>query len=589
MAFAGLKKQINKANQYVTEKMGGAEGTKLDLDFMDMERKTDVTNELVEEIQIKTKEFLQPNPTARAKMAAVKGISKLSGQAKSNTYPQPEGLLSDCMLMYGKKLGDNSIFAEALIEMGESLRQMADIKYSLDDNIKQNFLEPLHHLQTKDLKEVMHHRKKLQGRRLDYDCKRRRQAKDDEIRGAEEKFAESLHLAQLGMYNLLENDVEQVSQMYTFSEALLEYHQQCADILKGLVETLQIKRDEAASRPKGEFVPKTLAELNIEGVGVGVVGSDGLGNGGRYFSSNSHKMNHQSSNTKFNNNHKNYESSKNNLFNNKTNNSISNSNNNNQYNMFSSQQNLAKTNIIHSSNFARSRTYGSQQSLSTASNHSSSSSHRTNNNNDLLLNFNSTTMTNSHTNNINNCNSTNNMLLSDMSAIPTDVWANAWNSPPSVTRTPNPVQFPSANMSNMAMHATQSNHITTTTTTSNRNHFSNFNNQNGHINDPWTGTKQTMESTWGYECSFLPSPLPSPMRSPAKTPLPQQPQQQRPSGPCCSALYDFDPENPGELGFKENDIIQLLNRVDENWYEGSVNGRTGYFPQTYVQVITPLP
>lgn len=43
----------------------------------------------------------------------------------------------------------------ALIEMGESLKQMADVKYSLDDNIKQNFLEPLHHLQTKDLKEVM--------------------------------------------------------------------------------------------------------------------------------------------------------------------------------------------------------------------------------------------------------------------------------------------------------------------------------------------------------------------------------------------------------------------------------------------------
>lgn len=162
-------------------------------------QKTDVTCELVEELQLKTKEFLQPNPTARAKMAAVKGISKLSGQAKASTYPQPEGVLGDCMLMYGKKMGEDSVFGRtknprspgspdsptkkldkefrrliifyyrkktltiifylfagiALIEMGEAMRQMADVKYSLDDNIKQNFLEPLHHLQTKDLKEVM--------------------------------------------------------------------------------------------------------------------------------------------------------------------------------------------------------------------------------------------------------------------------------------------------------------------------------------------------------------------------------------------------------------------------------------------------
>ncbi|KAJ0175202.1 hypothetical protein K1T71_009343 [Dendrolimus kikuchii] len=429
MAFAGLKKQINKANQYVTEKMGGAEGTKLDLDFVEMERKTDVTCELVEELQTKTKEFLQPNPTARAKMAAVKGISKLSGQAKSNTYPQPEGVLGDCMLTYGKKLGEDTVFSQCLIEMGEALKQMADVKYSLDDNIKQSFLEPLHHLQTKDLKEVMHHRKKLQGRRLDFDCKRRRQAKgahipDDEIRQAEEKFAESLQLAQIGMFNLLDNDVEQVAQLSFFAEGLLEYHQQCTEILKGLVSTLMEKKEEAVNRPKMEFVPKTLADLE---------GIHDLNNG---------------------------------------------------------------------------RRYGSTQSLSRPRAHITPSS------------------------------SVGNLSSPDP--------FKAWEAPPGPHAPQGPRALRPAPAPGFRPHPAP------------RNQF------NGK--DPWTA-----------------SPLPSPVKSPARTPIAPN------KTPCCTALYDFEPENQGELGFKENDVITLINKVDENWFEGSLNGKSGYFPISYVQVTVPLP
>lgn len=361
MAFAGLRKQINKANQFMNEKIGGVEGTKLDHDFTEMEIKTDVMCELVEDLQIKTKEFLHPNPASRAKMSAVKGIGKLSGQAKASTYPQPEGVLGEAMVGHGKKLGEESYYGMALIETGESMKQIADIKYNLDDNMKMNVLEPLHTLATKDIKEVQHHRKKLQGRRLDFDCKKRKKDKsgshvtDDEIRMAEDKFAESLQLAQMGMHNLLENDVEQISQLATFADNLLDYHKQCCEILDVLVNTLNEKKNEASTRPKSDFVPKTLSDLGV---------TDTL-NGG----------------------------------------------------------------------------------------------------------------------------------------------------------------LPSTNVSA--------------------------------------------------------SPLPSPMKSPARSPMLQT--------PTAVALYDFEPENPGELGFSEGDNITLTQRIDENWFEGTVNGKTGLFPVSYVNVTVPLP
>ena len=61
MAFLpGLKKQFNKANQYMTERITGVEGTRLDTEFQEMERRTDLFNELVDDLQLKTKEYLQP-------------------------------------------------------------------------------------------------------------------------------------------------------------------------------------------------------------------------------------------------------------------------------------------------------------------------------------------------------------------------------------------------------------------------------------------------------------------------------------------------------------------------------------------------
>ncbi|XP_003475520.4 endophilin-A3 isoform X1 [Cavia porcellus] len=345
MSVAGLKKQFHKASQLFSEKISGAEGTKLDDEFLDMERKIDVTNKAVAEILSKATEYLQPNPAYRAKLGMLNTVSKIRGQVKTTGYPQTEGLLGDCMLKYGKELGD-STFGNALIEVGESLKLMAEVKDSLDINVKQTFIDPLQLLQDKDLKEIGHHLKKLEGRRLDYDYKKKRVGKipDEEVRQAVEKFEESKELAERSMFNFLENDVEQVSQLAVFVEAALDYHKQTTEILQDLQRKLQMRISAAASVLRREYKPRPVKRSPSELNGV-------------------------------------------------------------------SSTSTAKT----------------------------------------------------------------------------------------------------------------------------------------------TGSNIPMDQ------------------------------------PCCRGLYDFEPENQGELGFKEGDIITLTNQIDENWYEGIIHGESGFFPINYVEVIVPLP
>lgn len=239
----------------MSEKIGGAKGSKLEEEFVELERKTDLTANLVDHVSSKTKEYLQPNPAARAKLTMQSTVHKVRGEAKVSRYPQPEGLLGETMQKGGRELGDESLFGQALQDAGEAFSNLAEIKEALDNTVKQNFLDPLDQLRNRDIKEIMHHRKKLQGRRLDYDCKKRKGPKvpEEEIRAAGEKFEESKETCYNSMLNLIEtSDVEQVSQLAALAEAIFDYHKRCVDVMESLVATLNNKVSEGSSRPRSE-------------------------------------------------------------------------------------------------------------------------------------------------------------------------------------------------------------------------------------------------------------------------------------------------------------------------------------------------
>ncbi|GLD52311.1 endophilin-A1 isoform X8 [Lates japonicus] len=334
-----------EASRKVSEKVGGAEGTKLDEDFTEMEKRVDTTARAVLDIMTKTTEYLQPNPATRAKMSMMNSMSRIRGQEKGPGYTQTEAILGESMQRFGRELGEESNFGLALIDAGEAMRELGEVKDALDMEVKQNFIDPLQNLHEKDLREIQHHLKKMEGRRLDFDYKKKRQGKvtDDEIKQALEKFDDSKEIAEQSMFNLLESDIEQVSQLAALVHAQVEYHSRAAEILTQLSSKIDERIRDTANKPRKDFVPKPRTSLD----------------------------------------------------------------------------------------------------------------------------------------------------------------------------------------------------------------FSISENHNGGIHSA---------------------------RSPA--PMDQ---------PCCRALYDFDPENEGELGFKEGDIITLTNKIDENWYEGMLHGNSGFFPINYVDILVPLP
>ena len=49
------------------------------------------------------------------------------------------------------------------------------------------------------------------------------------------------------------------------------------------------------------------------------------------------------------------------------------------------------------------------------------------------------------------------------------------------------------------------------------------------------------------------------------------------------AVYDFDPQETGELKLRKGDLITVVDKSDPNWWKGTCNGLEGMFPVPYVK------
>lgn len=48
--------------------------------------------------------------------------------------------------------------------------------------------------------------------------------------------------------------------------------------------------------------------------------------------------------------------------------------------------------------------------------------------------------------------------------------------------------------------------------------------------------------------------------------------------------YDYDACQPDELSIKKGDIISDVKKMPGGWWEGSLNGQKGVFPDNFVKV-----
>lgn len=53
------------------------------------------------------------------------------------------------------------------------------------------------------------------------------------------------------------------------------------------------------------------------------------------------------------------------------------------------------------------------------------------------------------------------------------------------------------------------------------------------------------------------------------------------------ARFNFKQNNEDELSFNKGELIHVTRQEEGGWWEGQLNGKTGWFPSNYVREVKP--
>eukprot|EP00040_Diaphanoeca_grandis_P031541 m.188711 g.188711 ORF g.188711 m.188711 type:complete len:348 (-) comp32355_c1_seq1:132-1175(-) len=267
-----MSKWLNKRRQAAKEVMNKtAEHTELDPGYVQMQHETDCTRDAVKGLVDKIPYYLHPNPAQRLRtgLASKKGAE--NGQKRyKHAIIDIQELVTKC----GSELDEESAFGKSLAGTGEAFQEMLDLQYALDDKVNQDVIDPWKALIDQDFKDIAYHRKKLNSRRLDYDFKRTTNEglvakgkpvkySESDVKVAEEKFNDSKAAAENGMAQMIDTDVEQITQLKALVTAMSEYHSGCSVVLAALTEKMEAIVDTNKDKPKREYlVEKAPTDYN---------------------------------------------------------------------------------------------------------------------------------------------------------------------------------------------------------------------------------------------------------------------------------------------------------------------------------------